>query len=333
VAGGTLYVQDRGGTGHPFTLDHGGAKLSWVLNGPGELSCLIPAAEARKWGASGDNWLGAKWVRYALPGVPDWGGVVTSVRWAPGTLELICQQFHVLFRRRRVPRDAGRQTATAGALARAAYNLVQADDYCFIADFQADEEGEPVAYEWKAGDLMDDVFRELVTASGQEWGVDADRVAQWRIRLGSDKSATVQLNHPHEIVDYTLDCDLWTVENDIEGIAADDKFADAAYAQVDDDPSIKLRGRYMTSRRYPNVVSKGTVAAKVLRDLREYRDPVKALKVTTTQADHPHLWSLYGLGDSVLVVLPDAGVRGVARIEARSVDVDAGMETLGMVLL
>ena len=76
---GSLALARRGGTGPPIALEHSGAKPSWVISGPGEFSCIMPDALARRYGASGINWIG-KWIRYQYPGLPDWGGVATQVR-------------------------------------------------------------------------------------------------------------------------------------------------------------------------------------------------------------------------------------------------------------
>lgn len=329
---GTLTLVRRGGTGTPIVLEQSGARLSEVLNGPGELSCMLPDATARKFGSSGINWIG-KWILFTFPDLPDWGGVVTQVRWTPGQFELVAQSFHVLMRKRRVNLNVGFQRATAGALARRAHSDVQTDGPTGIVEFQAAEAGDPIDYEWRGGDLMDDVLSQLVSASGQEWTVGADRVAIWTTRLGSDKSATVALRHGGNgsIVDYTYDGDLWTAVNDIEGVGADDKYADAAYDQADDDASLKLYGRLMKQIRYSDVVSKGTIRPKILRDLRELRFPQQLIQVRT--ANVSGIWSRYVLGDEVLICLPGPNILRVARITSRSIDVDAGIETLGMVVV
>lgn len=328
---GKLSLVRRGGTGTPLVLEHSGARLSWVINGPGDFSCILPAATARRFGASGINWLGGKWIRYEHPDLPDWGGVVTQAHWTDdGSFELVAQSFHVLARKRRVNLNVGRQRATAGALASRAHGDVQSDDPTGITEFRADEYGDPVDYEWRGGDLMDDVLPQLVSASGQEWTVDADRIAYWRVRLGRDKSDRICLRHPVEIVSHTYSGDLWTATNDIEGVGADDKYADAAYDQADDDDSVKLRGRLMTSVRYADVVSKGTIRPKILRDLKRLRNPAQTISVQTVNLGH--VWSQYVLGDEVLISLPHPNIFRVARIEARSVDVDSGIETLGLVI-
>lgn len=324
---GVLTIMDRGG-GNPVIVDHAEARLSWQLSAAGAFSCYIPAREARRLRAAGHNWLGAKWVRYEYPGLPAWGGVVTATRWSPGLLEIGCESFHVLMRARRVPRTYGQQRSTAGALALRAFTDVQTDDYTGIVAFHADEWGDPIDWEWRGGDLYDDVLRQLVAASGQEWTVDADRVAQWRVRLGRDKRSSVVLAYPHEIVDYDLTGDLWTCENDIEGIAADTKYADAAYDRLDHDASIRRRGRYQRTRRYAGVVTKGTLRPRIKADLNRYAEPAQIGTLLTVNVAGS--WSRYELGDTILVWLPDADVRLGCRIGARSIDVDAGRETLAV---
>lgn len=329
---GALTLTDRGGTTGVHTLEHGGARLSWVINGPGEFSCVVAEETARRWGAQGDNWLGSKWAYYRHPDLPVWGGVISSMPWTPGQTEPGAHSFHVLMKKRRVHRNYRQQSATAGALAARAHSDVQSDDPTGIVEFRADECGPPINYQWRGGDLMDDVLPALARASGQEYDVDADRIVYWRERLGSDKSGTVCLRYPHEIFDYVYDPDLWTVENDIEGVGADDKYENATYAQADDDDSIRLRGRYMGFRKYTDVKGKMTVRPRILRELHQLRNPVQVITARTTQAAHPHLWRKYHIGDSVLVSLPGPSILRVCRIEARSVDVDAGVETLAMVI-
>lgn len=324
---GTLSLADRGG-GNLIVLNAGGVSLSWQLAGPGTLSAFLTSRDARRLGASGDNWAGSKWVYFEHPDLPTWGGVITQPHWTPGLFELGCESFHVLARKRRVPRTYGQQRATAGALAHRAYTDVQSDDDMLLQWGGGDETGDPIDYEWRGGDLHDDVWRELADASGQEYDVDAERLVYWRVKLGEDKTGTVLITAPNEIGDHDYAADLWTLSNDVEGVASDTKYADSAYAQLDDETSIKERGRYQTQQRYAHVVTKGTVLPKLKADLNRLKELTKAVSFPT--ANVAHSWAKYHIGDTISVVLPDTDSRIDARIEARAIDIVSGVETLGI---
>jgi hypothetical protein len=325
--GGILTIADRGG-GNARLIPHGGAIVSWVTNEPGSFSAYIPADVARSYGLIGGNAAGTIWIRYQYPDLPDWGGVATVPQWADGFYELGAEQFHVLLRRRRVNRLYGQQSATAGALAQRALRDAWADDAIMLTEVQADEWGDPVAYEWRGGDLEEDIFRELAEASGQEWTVDADRRLDWRVRLGTDKTGTVMLYQPHEITSCRYATDLWTTANEVMGIAADSRYERSAHAIQSHTTSIRTLGRYQVTNRYPGVVNRGTIVPKVRRDLEQTAWPAEVMVLTV--ANVGRCWSRYHVGDSISVTLPEAGVVRRVRIGARSVDIDAGLETLGV---
>lgn len=302
--------------------------MSWTLSGAGAFSCSIPARIAKLFDLSGANAAGAKWIRYQHPCLPDWGGVITAPSWSDGAFEPGAESFEVLLRKRRVPRVYGQQSSTPGALASRAFHDVQSDDYMMIRDFEADEWGDAVSWEWRGGDLHDDVFRNLASSSGQEWRVDADRYAEWRVRLGEDKTGSVMLYAPHEIVSVQYSADLWTVENDIEGVASDARYERSVNVIREHVDSVKQIGRYMTSKRYDRVVKGGTLARKVLTDLKRNAWPAEVMELTTVNVGKS--WERYHIGDSIGVCLPSANVVKRVRILARSIDVDTSLETLGV---
>lgn len=327
AGGGILIVSDRGG-GNERVIPHSGARLSWVLSQAGNFSALVPTTLAQAFDFAGGNAAGAMWVKYIHACLPNWGGVITVPSWQPGTFELAAESFHVLMRRRRVPRLYGQQEATPGALASRAYHDVVADDPMLITDFQADEWGDPVSWEWKGGDLHDDILRQLASASGQEWTVDADRNAQWRTRLGEDKTGSVMLHYPHEIVDYIHTTDLWTAENDIEGTGTNANYKRSWVYTREHIDSIKQIGRYQTSRRYERVIKGMSLAREVASDVAKNAWPAETLDLTTVNVGQS--WSRYDLGDSIGITIPDANLRTTVRIISRSVDIDTQTERLGV---
>lgn len=325
---GVLILSDRGGS-NPHAVDAWGVTVSWVISDVGRLTATISAKTARTLGLSGGTAAGTVWCRYRYPGLPDWGGVSTQPEWTDdGTLRLSFESFESLFRKRRVPRTYGQQSAPAGALAQRAFTDTQGDDYFFIRSFAADEDGDPIKWDWRGGDLKEDVFRGLVTASNQEWTVDANRDAEWRVRIGQDKTATVRLYHPHEIVGYRYVTDLWTVVNDIEGVAADQRYERSANVSLHHTDSVRTLGRYQATTRYAGVVNKATLRPKVRRDLNRTAWPAEIMDLTTVNVGMS--WERYHIGDSVSVVLPQADVIRRVRIGARSVDVDSQTERLGV---
>lgn len=324
---GLLTLSDRGGA-NPVTIPHAGAALSWALSTAGSFSAIVPSSIARRFDFAGGNSAGRYWLRYEHPCLPDWGGVVTMPAWSEGALELGAEGFESLLRKRRVPRVYGQQSATPGALFMRAFRDVQADDYIGIVSAEADEIGDPLSWEWRGGDLYDDIARQLSQSSGQDWNVDADRNLRWLRRAGSDKTGSVMLYHPHEITSYSYVTDLWTTENDIEGVAADARYDRSVNAIRDHDDSVRAIGRYMVSRRYDRVVKGGTLVRKIWNDINRNAWPSETMELTTVNVGQS--WSAYHVGDSVGVTLPDANAVRQVRILARSIDVDAGLETLGV---
>jgi hypothetical protein len=268
------------------------------------------------------------WIKYQHACLPDWGGVITVPTWTPGTFELAAESFHVLMRRRRVPRLYGQQEATPGALAVRAFTDVVADDPMMIRDFVADEWGDAVSWEWKGGDLHDDILRNLASSSGQEWTVDADRNAEWRVHLGENKVGSVMLSYPHEIVDYSHTTDLWTVENDIEGTGSNANYKRSWVATREHIDSIKKIGRYQTSRRYERVIKGMSLSREVASDLIKNAWPAETLDLTTVNVGQS--WSRYHIGDSIGITIPDANLRTTVRILSRSVDIDTQTERLAV---
>lgn len=326
MAGGVLTIYDRG-EGNPRILDHWAAKVSWSVSDRGVFSALVPAKVARSFGLAGGFAAGALWVRYQYPGLPDWGGVVTSPHWSgDGTYELGAESFHVLMRRRVVPRLAKFHPAPAGAIAKRAFSSCQGDDYMFIRDLTADEDGDPVGIDPRGGDLLDDVFRQLSRATAQELTVDADRYAFWRVRLGTDKTGSVMLSWPHEIVDPDYSIDLWTVVNDLEGMAADQRHEKSAREFLTHFDSVKQIGRYQAVKRYPGVINKALLRPLLRQDIRRTAWPAETMNLTTINLGKS--WSLYREGDSIQVRLPLSNVVRSVRITARSINVDAGTERL-----
>jgi hypothetical protein len=325
--GGILTIMDRGG-GNEVIVPHANARVSWVLSGAGAFSAVIPGDFARWFGFQGANSAGAYWLRYEHQCLPDWGGVVTVPQWSENDLELGSESFHALMRKRRVPRVYGQQSSTPGALAQRAFHDVQADDYMFIRQFEADEYGDPVEWQWRGGDLHDDILRNLASSTGQEWTVDADRNAEWRVRLGTDKTASVMLYAPHEIVGWRYSADLWTVTNDLEGVASDARFERSVNVIREKTTSVKTIGRYQESRRYERVVQGGTLVRKVWADLHREAWPAETMDLTTINVGKS--WERYHVGDSVGVTLPAANVVKRCRVLARSIDVDTQTESLGL---
>jgi hypothetical protein len=325
---GVLSLSHVGGY-DPLVIPHAGARFSWALSGVGSFSCVLPATLARRFDFEGAEQTGTRWIRYEQAYLPDWGGVLTMPGWSDGEFEIGGESFEVLLRKRRVPRNYGQQSATPGALAQRAFTDVQADDPTGIVSFEADEWGAPVSWEWRGGDLHDDVFRQLASASGQEYRVDADRNLEWRVRLGEDKSGSVLLAAGHQIVSYRYDADLWTIENDIEGVATDERYERSVNAIRDHTDSIRTFGRrYQASRRYERVVKGGTLVRQVWTDLKRSAWPAETMEVTTINVGGS--WETYHVGDSIVVWVPDADVVKQCRIVARAIDIDAQTESLAL---
>lgn len=329
--GAILWLLDKGG-GNPIQVEHAGAKVAWAINGAGGFSCFLKASTARALGAAGVNFIDTKWVRYSVPGLPDWGGVVTRPDWTPGWYELVCDGYlDGLGKDRRVPLYYGSDNATAGQLAQTAFRAMQSDDYVFLNWGGADETGDPITYQWRGGDFAIDVLPSLARASGQEYYVDANRNIYWRVRIGSNKTGTCLLVHPHEIVDYRYGGDAWTIQNDIHGQAADSRYERSANITARHTDSVKTLRAHEKSIRYPDVTNRETLRPLISRDLHKFAYPAETM--TLTVADIQHGWGRFWVGDDIAISLPECNARREVRIMAMSVDVEAGTALLSVEIL
>jgi hypothetical protein len=304
--------------------------FSRVVDAAGTLECAIPKARLAATGyktTGSDDPIKGRWLRFAHGTAGEWAGVITQTRADGYWIVLTAESFHVLLRKRVVPLDYGVMSAPAGALAlRALSDVQRGGEYLWLSSRTADENGQPLDYEWRGGDLVDDVLRELVDASGYQWTVTPDRAFQFRKRLGEDKSGSVCLVEGQHISVTETTGDLWTLVNVITAVTLDSTWRRSDSFQTRDDDSIQTFGRrYEATQEYP-LAARSTLAPIVRERLDALSAPAEAVRLEVV--DVGNAWADVRAGDRISAVLPS--INAVAQIEvmAQSFDLDRGLMSL-----
>jgi len=315
-------------------LDASAISFSRQVDGPGQLVCTVPHDDLYDRGYDvrpGDLPIKGAWVRLEHPTAGTWAGVVTQTRVDGSWVELTAESFHVLLRKRRVPTDYVVSGVPAGSVALRAFTDVQRLDYTWVGGVSADEDGDPIEVELRGGDLVDDVFRELVGVSGMQWRVTPERVLEWRHRLGSDKRGTVTLVEGAQISGVDQTGDLWTMVNALTGTSSDARWADTTAYELESDDSLRDYGRrYEELRAYP-YASRSTIIPHVRDDLRRLRDPAELIRLDVI--DDGESWADVREGDIITAILPSVNAVVVIDVMAQDFDLDRGvMSIAGKVL-
>ena len=315
-------------------LDASAISFSRQVDGPGQLVCTVPHDGLYDRGYDvrpGDRPIKGSWVRIEHPTAGTWAGVVTQTRVDGAWVELTAESFHVLLRKRRVPTDYVVAGVPAGSVALRAFTDVQRMDYTWVASVSADEDGDPIEVELRGGDLVDDVFGELVDVSGMQWRVTPERVLEWRHRLGSDKRGSVTLVEGAQISGVEQTGDLWTMVNALTGTASDSRWADTTAYELESDDSIRDYGRrYEETRTYP-YATRSTIIPHVRDDLARLRDPAELIRLEVI--DDGESWADVREGDLFTAILPSVNAVVVVDVIAQDFDLDRGtMSIAGKVL-
>ncbi len=297
---------------------------SWDVAGPGSLAAILTAADAAPAGELLDSW-----VRWAHPAGWTWGGVITDTgRRDDGLVELRATSFHALLQARRTPRLLRTIAAPAGSLAQHLLSLVDAfDEPLGLEDWLVDEDGDPVEWEDRGGDLFETVSA-LAQQGGLEWEVDADRVFRMRLALGADRRGRVLLVdgvHGTVAVRRTVE----GVINDLLGVGGGEDPTRAEAWQAEDADAIVAFRRRQGTRVYPRLTGASAIRPRVQRDVRLLARPLASVTLTLAPAG----WSGWGLGDVIWVHSPALGGRKAVRVLTVAVEAAAGvMEASGVTL-
>jgi hypothetical protein len=303
---------------------------TWRTDGPGVLRGTMETEYITTMGLKVWGWtssLFGKWVWWEHPTAGGWGGVITAVSCDGPFTYVTAEQWPVLLRKRRISSTWRAVPSSPGSLALTFLNhAARAGEDLGVTDWVAEEGGETIDYEPRGGDLCDDIFPELASY-GYQWRVTSDdkhvRQLQFRERVGQDKRTRITLSEGVHIPagGYTLEGDLWTVTNSIEGVNADELFNDATGYVLEDQASIRALGRrYETTIGYNGMATSSTIAPLVQRDLERYKWPAHVLSLDVLDADL--CWSWVREGDTIMVHLPSANLIAPFQVDIRTLIVD-----------
>ena len=318
-------ITNAGGL-NPQRVAGAGLRCSWGISQAGTMSVFLPARDAVLAGL-GDTAALGRWLAYEHPTAGRWAGIVQDVSWAPNELELACESFHALLRKRRGPRNFRRNAMTPGEHFRRVITDASHDDPLWLTVTRADEDGEPVPMEDRGGDLFGTVIPQLLGGGDYEWRVNENREAEFGVAgtVGLDKRATVLLAEGRHIATFRYAASRLTVANDLLGIAGDKDYERAQSFIREDGASIERYGRLQETRVYPRLTSKSTIEPRLRAELRQTATPAAAVELTLTDEDRCFSW--FREGDIVGVLLPTANAAKAVRLTARALDVEAGTLT------
>lgn len=314
-----LTIYDRAGNS-PVSVPVGDVQCSWAVTSVGNLSAYVPSNALF---AAGLTTLLGRWVSYDTGTAGVWGGVVSDESWAPGEVEIACEDFKVLLRKRRTERDFRTVAAQAGGIVQRLISDAATDDLLGITQVYADEDGDAVDFQYR-GASVEDVIGQLVSTTNMEWDIDADRVFRFQVHLGSDKTGSVLLSEGVEVVDFSLKRSLFTVTNDLLAVAGDERHTKALAFAVEDAASIDAYGRIQDERSYKGMLSKSTLIPQAQADLARLKNPAMTLEATLVDAGDPPAFQRFRHGDTIRVDLGSANRRLAVRVMARSLDASSG---------
>lgn len=324
-----VVLADRGG-GNPRRVPTNGVACSWGVESPGTLSAELELGDWYRRGIADPRGM---WITYAHPTAGDWGGVVTDgAPGSDGTYELAAGDWgSTLLDARRLPTKATPSAAPAGSLAlRVIAEIATADDYLWIEDALADEDGESVSLTWSRQDARS-AFDGLASASGHSWWIDpVTRVFQFRARRGQDRTGQVQLVAGRHLASWSLPRSIDPIRNDLLVVPAVEAYAVSEAFVAENADSIVRFGRRQTELTSAVGVTKSALRPVATATLQ--RMGLLGASAELGVLDVDGCWSWFREGDSVMVLVPDARARVNLHVMARSIDTDgAVMSVSGIV--
>lgn len=314
-------------------------EMSWRTDGPGSLSCQTDTKELARRGYPpvGRIGLKGKWLWYEHPTAGGWGGVVTGTTVNGPITEIRAEDFAVLLRRRTVAANWRPFASSPGTIAlQYLTSANRAGEQLGLTSWTAEEGADVIDFDPRAGDLCDEILPELADY-GYQWQVlsrsQLERAFVFRRRVGRDKRATVLLTDRNINLDsLSIDGDLWTVANSIEGIAADSDFVKSAGYVLENRTSVKALGRrYEAQIAYDGVATRSTIAPLVKRDLARLSYPAEIVTLDVNDTDQ--VWREFREGDTITVALEYAGIRCPMTVDVRSLSVENQLVTISGELL
>lgn len=307
-------------------------RASWTINGPGRLSCLFPADTMLRPRDLKGLWL---FWEHGTCGV--WAGIVEDLPddFSGGTWEIGAYSMASLLSHRRGPRLAKPSRAQAGGLAKIALRTAESPGRLWITTSIFEGVGPDLEMEW-TGDLVSNVFAQLVSASGQEWRVttarDRTTTLEWRKRVGRDLRKKVQIADGYGLAGGRLESSIGIVENDRLAIAGEEQWQRRQAVVVEDRASILLYGRRQgPATPYPGLVREASLRSAAKEDIGRLKRAAQPTTVVISQ-DNALGWRNIPLrvreGDTVRLLRGGQRTPFDFRIITREVDTVAGTMTL-----
>jgi len=307
---------------------------AWRTDGPGSFDCTVRTRDLTTAGmgiTQISTAVKGRWLWWEHPTAGAWGGVITRTEIGPWYTRITAEQFNVLMRKRQTAQNVKAVGIAPGSLA--LYYLTSAarsGDSFLLTGWTAQEGGDAVDLEPRGGDLCDDIIPDLARY-GYQWRVRAwtmaERLFEFRERLGVDKRGTVLLSEGRHIVGIRVTGDLWTVANSIIGISGDRVWDQSYGYQQDDDASIRALGRrYEETIAYTGVITRSTIAPLVKRDLAVRRYPQEITEIDLVDADMCFLD--FREGDTVRILSAQANSDYAMDVDIRSLDAGRNILTI-----
>jgi hypothetical protein len=155
-----------------------------------------------------------------------------------------------------------------------------------------------------------------------EWRVDEDRKFEFRRRLGSDKSRTLELVAGKELAGCEVRLTTVGLVNDLLGIGGDADAKDAQVYAAYDSTSIRRLRRRQGTQRYVDLLTKSTLRPRVKADVRKLAVDPGTIRTTVVRGT---AWASVREGDSVALNSPAANAVYKARAQSLAVDPVAGI--------
>lgn len=296
----------------------GNISASWMVNGIGRFSGMIPVREAWRQGVDDYHDL---YLVYRHPVMGYWVGIIKETRTRSGqVLEFSARSLVRKLRKTTTRRTYVQQRASAGALV---FRALQDNGHerPLFDRIEFDDAGPLMSVEWHADDRFQIVDR-LAKAAGMQYRVDFSSAwrttFQFRQRVGEDKSGDVLLAEGVNVSDVEIVKSTDEIENKILAVSADDEWADAPFVRVADGASIAEHGLAQGTRRYSGVSSPGVLAGRALQELRDVSQPKIAITLRMSARDS--ILADIREGDRVRLWSESANARYLFDVERRALN-------------
>jgi hypothetical protein len=300
----------------PVTLVASDLAASWSVQQGGLLSAIAVTTDVLA--AFGTVDLRGRWLSWRHPALGTWSGVITDVvPTSEGVTELAAGDFRLLLDRRRTAKVYDLQAATPGGIVKRLIADATRQEPLWIDDVTADEQGIPVAYQSRADDLLAAVT-DLASASGQEWRVTAERVLEWRLRLGTDQTASVELVEGRHLAEWRFPHALAPITNDLLAVPSNTDYQQTRAVVVRDEASIQAHGLRQGGTVITEAVSEAMLRPKAAALVAQTAWAGRAFEATVLDEDD--VWAAFAEGDRIRVLLPSLDASVVCRVMVRSYD-------------